>query len=160
MIDLIFCLLNLVICCVYCLALPNIPESLSATAYIYRKPWYFTIYCLITAVLLLVPWLNYSPPAYQFLVFFTCVGICFAGTTPFFKKPFEAPIHYGAGIVSLLCWMIWMFLVGNYSGLVWLGVGYYILIRIDGKNWVFYAETLALLHTIFFLLIHIIHNAI
>lgn len=138
---------------VYNLTLPEIPESISATAYIEgRKSWYFSVYSIGTGVLLLIPWIEVTSETWQFLVFISCMGMIFAGATPLFKSKFQAPIHYTAGIVSVLAWIAWMILVGNPWHLL-ACVGLYIIICVGNwKNFIYWAEIIPLTYTLILLL--------
>ena len=138
---------------VYNLTLPEIPESISATAYIEnRKSWYFSIYSIGTGVLLLIPWIEATPETWQFLVFISCMGMIFAGTTPFFKSKFEAPIHYTSGAISIVTWIAWMLLVGNPWHLLICVVLYGVICAFNYKNWIYWAEVIPLTCTLILLL--------
>lgn len=136
----------------------GIPESISSTSYVFhengKKYYYFSIYCILTAFSLLPIWLNISNEKYEFLAFISCSGIMFAGVTPFFKEDFNKQIHYTAGILAVVSYLIWMILSGYYVWLIVEGVITLILILIDYKNFVYYIETIGLF-TLLILLIMI-----
>lgn len=123
----------------------GIPESISSTSYI-LKPYLFTIYCLVTSILLLPTWLQESSDNTAFLAFIGCGGMLFAGVTPlFFKDKLEGKIHYSAGIISFISYLAWMIASGNIIPLL-VGLGItWILILIDKKNYIFYTEIISLI---------------
>lgn len=123
----------------------GIPESISATSYI-LKPYLFTIYCFIISMLLLPIWLQESSDNTAFLAFLGCGGMLFAGITPyFFKDELEGKIHYTAGLISFISYVVWMILSGNIVPLL-IGLGITIIpIIFDKKNFVFYTEIISLI---------------
>ena len=139
----------LVLTIAYHVTLPGIPESISETAYLEnRKPWMFSLYCLLTGLILLIPWIEATPETWQFLVFFSCMGMMFAGATPLFKTEFQAPIHYTAGAISIVTWIAWMLLVGSHWHLLGCVVVYLLIILFNWKNWIYWAEVIPLIYTI------------
>ena len=88
----------------------GIPESISATSYIYnnkyKKYYLFTFYCLLIGVGLLPIWISLSIEAIQCLAFISCVGIMFAGVTPFFNEAHHKAIHYTAGIMAACSYVL------------------------------------------------------
>lgn len=90
------------------------PESISATSYISRELFDttapFTVLCISSAVCLFPLWVAVTPDIYQFLVFLSCMGMLFAGTTPLYKQEFEGKIHYTGGIIAFVCGLIWLIL--------------------------------------------------
>lgn len=121
----------------------GIPESISATSYI-LKPWLFTAYCLLTAGVLMPQWLEASSDSLCFLVFISCGGMVAAGVTPyFFKDKFEGRIHYIAGIVSFISYLVWMICSG--STLIYSLLAIILLILLDKRNYVYYTEIVSLI---------------
>ena len=158
MISTIFLIAALVITLIYNSGLPNIPESISATSYLPdRKPWYFSIYCLLMGTLLWYPWMNVTPDDFKFLVFFACMGIYFAGVTPFFKSDFEKPIHYTAGVLTFASWLTWIIMAGEPTHLIITASIYVLLLLTDWlrnktiANWTYWAEMTALIYIIIYL---------
>lgn len=141
----------------------EIPESISATSYIWEhyckhngtlhKANYFSLYCFIIVILLFLPWLLSTIEMWQFLVFLACVGILAAGTTPFFKEKYQSYIHYGGGILAMICFLLWMILMKFYISLLIFGSLYILTLIFNRKNFVFWAELLGLLTLIITLLI-------
>ena len=126
----------------------GVPESISNTAYILNKRRYlFSLYCFLLVCGLLPVWLGVSIVTYRFLVFISCMGILFAGVTPFFKEnnTLDKPIHYTAGIIAVIAYLIWMILSGYYVALIIEGIISLILVLIDYKNFVYYIEIIGLI---------------
>lgn len=130
------------------------PESISETSYIwesncdhkqFHKAHIFTWYCLLIAALLFPIWISHTNQNWQFLAFLGSVGICGAGITPFFKEKFQAPIHYGGGILAMLCYMMWMIFSGNVPYLAISMSVATILTIIKRKSWVFWYEICGLI---------------
>lgn len=134
----------------------GIPESISVTSYIFqengKKYYFFSIFCAIVAIILFPIWINISHENYQFLTFLSCMGIAFAGATPFFKEEFNKPIHYTAGIIAVTAYLIWMILSGFYTLLLIEGICIGIFILFDYKNFVYYVEIIGLIFLIGLLL--------
>lgn len=137
----------------------KIPESISNTSYIFlninKKYYYFSIYCILTAAIIFPIWLNVSVEELRFLVFLACCGIIFASVTPFFKEDFHKPIHYVAGIVAVVCYILWMILSRYTKWLLYESIVTIIAIIFDYKNFVYYIEIFGIL-TLLLLLIYII----
>lgn len=132
----------------------KIPESISETSYMwesdcdhksFHKARIFTWYCLLTAALLFPTWISHTNQTRQFLVFLSSIGICGAGITPFFKEKFQAPIHYGGGILAMLCYVIWMILSGNFLYLAISVSIATVLTIIKRKSWIFWYEICGLI---------------
>lgn len=126
----------------------QVPESISATSYIYKDifkvDYIFTAYCIFVASLLLPSWLTVSPDNLQFLVFICCAGILCAGTTPLFKEADQGKIHYAGGIIAFIGFVLWMLCSHNYYWLLADAICILLLVCLDRKNYVFYAETCSL----------------
>lgn len=135
----------------------GIPESLSSTSYVFlennKKYYYFSIYCILTAAILLPIWLNASIEEWKFLVFLTCYEIIFAGVTPFFREDFHKSIHYTAGILAVITYILWMILSGYTKFLMWEGIITLIPIIFNYKNFVYYIEVFGLLTLLILLII-------
>lgn len=125
--------------------LRRIPESISETSYLWKgKVNWFTIYCIILATTLFIPWLSKSKHL-EFIPFLGCVGILMAGVTPYFKDSFYSKIHYVGGLMSLLSVIIWLISNQYYiSLLTWLGL-FIILSIIKRQSWVFFGEIIGLI---------------
>lgn len=127
----------------------GIPESISDTAYIYNnhcgKYYLFTIYCLLTSVLLFPVWITLSMESIQCLCFLSCSGIIFAGVTPFFKESYQKTLHYTSGILAMVSYILWVCLSGYWCLLGIQLCAIVLLVLFDRKNYVFYSEIVGIL---------------
>lgn len=100
----------------------KLPESISETSYISKERFGttvpFSLMCILCIIGILPIWMLKSPEIWQFLVFFSCGGMLFAGATPLFKERFEAKIHYTSGIIAFTSGILWL-CVTHY----WLSIG-------------------------------------
>ena len=134
----------------------GIPESISDTAYIFdKKRYYFSIYCVLLVTGLLPIWLGVSIVNLQCLVFICCVGILFAGITPFFKDKgtVDKPIHYSSGIIVALAYLLWLIFSGYAIILIPISIILSLLIIIDYKNFIYYIEIVGLISLLILLFI-------
>lgn len=126
--------------------LKQVPESISATSYLWTgKINWFSIYCLLLAVSLFLPWMMVTPELYQFLCFLSCVGIITCGVTPFFREEFAGKIHYAGGGLAIVCWLIWMILGGYWVWLIAYVILFILLTIIKKDSFVFWAELIGLI---------------
>lgn len=79
----------------------ELPESLSATAYLWPR-WVFPTIMTFTGFGLLPCWLELSEGhPLQFLVFLSCIGLVFVGATPNFRNDkLEYSIHMKAAYIA------------------------------------------------------------
>lgn len=133
--------------------LKEIPQSISETSYLWtNKINWFSIYCILLVVSLLIPWMLITPETYQFICFISCAGISACGVTPFFKETFQGKIHYTGGVIAMLCWLIWIILGGYWIALALGAILFIILTIIKKDSWVFWGELIGLI-TLFILII-------
>ena len=131
----------------------KIPESLSETSYLLggNKRYLFTWYCVIISFCLL-PVLLETTVTLQFLPFLFCGGLLFAGCSPLFKEGLDKPIHY---IFSILAFIAYIFYMIFCMGWIWL-IGYLmalsVLCAIKWKSYIYWAEIIAVLELIIFIL--------
>ena len=101
-------------------------ESISSTSYISKEKFGttlpFTLICVICSVCLFPLWVAVSPAYYQFLVFISCLGVMFAGSTPFFKQEFEGKIHYTSGIMAFIGGLTWLLVTSNWPTALAIGL--------------------------------------
>ena len=104
----------------------KLPESISATSYLskenYNTTWPFTMICIVSVVCLFPLWIAVSPVIWQFLVFLSCAGILFAGSTPLYKEKFESRIHYTGGIIAFVSGLLWLTFTSNWVSLITIGL--------------------------------------
>lgn len=138
---------------VYNVTLPEIPESLSATAYLPgRKKWYFSLYGLCMSALLLVPWVYATAPEWQFLPFITCACLMFASVTPHFKQEFEKKIHYTCAYIAFAAWTVWMLITCPLLLLPAIAVFGICMWWFGTKPYTYYAELISLVFLIGYLI--------
>ena len=137
----------------------KIPVSLSETAYmmnrdvIFKKYW-FTLYCILTALTILPVLFKYTPSDYQVIPFLLCAGLLFAGFSPAFKSGLDKPVHYVSAIISFIGFLLYsIFCMPWY----WL-LGYTILLGglcvWKRQCYVYFAEILALVELCIWLFIN------
>lgn len=124
----------------------KIPESISETSYLLgTKNYIFSIYCIITALLLFYPWITCTYITYQFLCFLGCSGVLFAGLTPLFREGVQKYIHYAAGGIAFISGVIWLIL-SQYYLFIFIDIILFILLTlIRKKSFVYWAEIIFLL---------------
>lgn len=135
----------------------RIPESISETAYIWErdcmnsldqlgahKAHLFSFYCAIVAVMLFWPWISHTPENIEFLCFLGCAGILGAAITPFFKEKYQAPIHYGGGILAVLCWLIWMVCTKHIIEFAASIIVLFLLATYKKESYIFWVEVVGL----------------
>lgn len=134
----------------------SIPESISATSYIWEdgcnhksthKAYLFSLYCAIITCLIFLPWLQkiscYNAN-FEFLSFLGCVGIMGAAVTPFFKESFQGIIHYSSGALISLTWFGTIIITHAWV-LLGIGFGIFIILTLIHKNaWVLWLELIGL----------------
>lgn len=105
----------------------NVPNSLSATYYLYgetEKPdrrHLFTIMMVSMAILLMPAWLDISEGSdFQFTTFIAACGLIFTGMIPEFKKDkFNKITHTVCALIAATGAMAWVILVaGTWSTIV------------------------------------------
>jgi uncharacterized membrane protein YccF (DUF307 family) len=94
----------------------GVPKSISESYYLWprgRGQWLFNGFCLLTAVPLMIFWLDISPDQWRFLVFFACAPLGFVGAAGAFKDVvLTRPVHFGAAGVSAVASQVWIVLNG------------------------------------------------
>lgn len=80
----------------------EIPESLSATHYMWSRKWIFPAVMWFTGVTLLPYWLELTKDSnWQFLAFLACLGLMFIGCVPDFRNNEYKAHMFWAYIASL-----------------------------------------------------------
>lgn len=120
----------------------GIPESLSATGYIFPKSL-FTLY--IFSLLILLPGIleKTTYPA-QIFIFLTFAGLLFAGASPEYKKSLTRIVHYGGAYLAFAAFIIYL-IISNYILLIIYLIALISLIIYKKDSYVYFAEILALL---------------
>lgn len=117
MIPLLLLLLTIIYVSVSTYKLKAIPESLSATYYLWPS-WVFPFFMAATGIILLPYWLEATKDSnWQFLSFISCISFIFVGCVPNYKKD-DLPIHMIAAYIAAFAALLSMSLVLNWEVLV------------------------------------------
>lgn len=117
MIPLLLLLLTTVYICVSTYKLKAIPESLSATYYLWPS-WVFPFFMAATGIILLPYWLEATKDSnWQFLSFIACMSCIFVGCAPNYKKD-DLKIHMIAAYIASFAALLSISLVLNWEVLV------------------------------------------
>lgn len=117
MIPLLLLLLTTIYICVSTYKLKAIPESLSATYYLWPS-WVFPFFMAATGIILLPYWLEATKDSnWQFLSFISCISFIFIGCVPNYRKD-DLKIHMIAAYIAAFAALLSMSLVLNWEILV------------------------------------------
>ena len=120
------------------------PQSISATSYISREEYGtslpFVALCIIAAVFLFPLWIDKTPDEYQFLVFLSCAGMLFAGSTPLYRQEFESKVHYTGGAIAFVCGIAWLILMHCWISLASIAIVGGVWTLVERKSWTFIFE--------------------
>lgn len=117
MIPLLLLLLTTIYICVSTYKLKAIPESLSATYYLWPS-WVFPFFMAATGIILLPYWLEATKDSnWQFLSFISCISFIFVGCVPNYRKD-DLKIHMIAAYIAAFAALLSMSLVLNWEILV------------------------------------------
>lgn len=113
-----------------CVALFDIPESLSNTYYLWKdkngKGYLFCLMMYAVVAFMMPAWLTLSEGSdFQFLAFLAPMAIAFVGTAPRFKNDKqEGNVHSISAVIAAACSLAWVALVTPYWYviLIWLGL--------------------------------------
>ena len=135
-----------------CFMCKGVPKSISSTFYELKHGWIFTITLWVVAFTLLPTWLEVGNPYFQFLVFFSCMGLAFVGAAPHFKT-YEHDVHVYATAVCALSATVWVICNVPLLIALWLVWAMYIAVQVrGGKSFLeckplFWAEIIAFVIT-------------
>jgi hypothetical protein len=132
----------------------KIPFSLSETSYILgsKKYYFFSLYTFMITFLLIPILFNHTIDAFTFLPFLFCGGLLYAGLSPLYKEGLDRKIHYTAAMVSFVGFIFYLiFCMGWEWMIIYVSIlGALCLWRY--KNYVYFAEMVALLTIIIWLI--------
>ncbi len=125
----------------------KVPESLSETSYLLggNKRYLFSLYCLITGIILLLELLNRSVDGYEFLPFLLCTGICFAGISPLFRDGIEKIVHYVSSFAAFTAFIVYMILFLDWKWIAVYCTALTLLCLWKKDSYTYFAEILALI---------------
>jgi hypothetical protein len=127
----------------------KIPGSLSETAYLISgngenlKKYWFTFYCLFTAVTILPPLFSETSDSLQFIPYILCSGLLFAGFSPAYKDGVDKKVHYVSAIISFCSYLFYGFFCMPWYWLVSFVILLGLLCLWKNKYYVYFAEILA-----------------
>ena len=117
MIPLLLLLLTIIYVSVSAYKLKAIPESLSATYYLWPS-WVFPFFMATSGIILLPYWLEATKDSnWQFLSFIACISFIFVGCAPNYRKD-DLKIHMIAAYIAAFAALLSMSLVLNWEVLV------------------------------------------
>lgn len=135
----------------------KIPESLSETSYIMggNKIYLFTGYCFLICILILPVLFNITPINFQVIPFIFCGGLLFAGCSPLFKNGLDKIVHYSSAIIAFIAFIIYsIFCIPWYFSICYI-ITLGLLCIWKYKNYVYWAEQLALLDLCIYIILTI-----
>jgi hypothetical protein len=134
----------------------GVPESLSATSYLfkekYNQHWWFSLICVVIIIGLIPIWIELSSINTQFLAFLSCGGILFIAASPFFKNGMDKKVHYTAGIITTITFILWFIFNGYYLWLIYIGITCIPFITWKPKSFIYFIEIIAYIYSILFIL--------
>ena len=125
----------------------DIPESLSATAYILGgfKRYFFTLYCVIIGMGFLPHLFEITNENYQFIPFLMIAGLLFAGFTPSFKDGLDKKVHYISSYVSFIALLFFMLVCTPKWFIMLYFLIFIALCRWKNNSFVYFGEILSIL---------------
>lgn len=119
-------LLTIIYVSVSAYKLKAIPESLSATYYLWPS-WVFPFFMATTGIILLPYWLEATKDSnWQFLSFISCISFIFVGCAPNYRKD-DLKIHMIAAYIAAFAALLSMSLVLNWEVLVAVALATFIV---------------------------------
>lgn len=117
MMPLLLLLLTTIYVSVSAYKLKALPESLSATYYLWPS-WVFPLFMATTGIILLPYWLEATKDSnWQFLSFIACMSCIFVGCAPNYRKD-DLKIHMIAAYIAAFAALLSISLVLNWEVLV------------------------------------------
>ena len=139
----------------YIISKYGIPVSLSETSYLLggNRRYFFTLYCYITAFLIIPVLISTVPETLVFLPFLMCSGLLFAGASPLFKTGTSKPVHYIFSLISFICYIFFMIFVMGWQWLLAFGILFISLCIWKKECFVYFAEILTFLFISIFIIL-------
>ena len=141
MIPLLLLLLTVIYVSASAYKLKALPESLSATYYLWPS-WVFPFFMVVTGITLLPYWLEATKDSdWQFLSFIACIACIFIGCAPNYRKD-DLTIHMIAAYIAAFAALLSISLVLNWEVLVAVALATFIVNFQEIKTkYVFLLET-------------------
>lgn len=106
----------------------GIPKSISATYYLIKPKWIFSLILILSIALSFNQFMNITPDSFKFLPFIFCSGIMFVAAAPNFKSNILTDkVHDYAAIISFVTSQIWAAIIDPIPLLMWIFVFFYII---------------------------------
>ena len=126
MMPLLLLLLTTIYVSVSAYKLKALPESLSATYYLWPS-WVFPLFMATTGIILLPYWLEATKDSnWQFLSFIACMSCIFVGCAPNYRKD-DLKIHMIAAYIAAFAALLSISLVLNWEVLVGVALATFII---------------------------------
>ena len=146
----ISCLIGFSIIFIYCITIiilkKELPNSISQTVYSLSEKWKWTFTAVMIAVaFMIMPQLmEITDLNYQFLSYFTTVGIIGVGVDPLVKGE-KNIIHYISAIIMGISCQILVYFTNPLYFILWIPYILYTLYKEDGSKNMFIGEIVMLL---------------
>ena len=137
----------------------GVPASISESYYLWSgksgKPLFYG-FCVLTALPLLIFWLEISPEQGLFLVFLACAPLAFVGAAGAFKEiDLTGRVHFASAGISALASQLWIMINTRWwiGSLALLVIAFVVEWKIKGRDangytvsaWLFFVEIAAFL---------------
>jgi len=90
----------------------GMPTSVSESCFLMPERYgrhLFFLFCVLTALPLLIFWLDVYTGPLQFLAFFSCAGLMFVGAAAEFKQiGLTRNVHFGGASICAICSQLWV----------------------------------------------------
>lgn len=152
MIPLLLLLLTTIYIWVSAYKLNAIPESLSATYYLWPS-WVFPFFMATSGIILLPYWLEATKDSnWQFLSFISCISFIFIGCVPNYRKD-DLKIHMIAAYIAAFAALLSMSLVLNWEILVGIALAQFLINFKEIKTKYIYLLETTILYSLYISLI-------
>ena len=99
-------------------AVDKTPGSISQTYYLLGSSgWLVQVVLIAVGMMLIIPWMERSREALQWLVFLACGGLLFVGLAPQFRLRLEGAVHYISAVVCCIATVAWQIAMGEWHHL-------------------------------------------
>lgn len=106
----------------------GVPKSISASYYLIKYKWMFSLIILISTILSFEQFMIITPDDFKFLPFIFCSGILFVAASPNFStNSIIGKVHDYSAIISFAASQIWVAIINPLSLLFWIFILLYII---------------------------------
>lgn len=117
-------------------------DSISQSYYIVQPNYIFSIWIILTSLLIFPTWVEFSPEQYQFLSFISIVFLIIVGISPRYLGD-DKKIHTISAIATCVISIIYTIITQGYYILILLLLLIVILKLLKVNNFLFWLETIA-----------------